>query len=206
MRFDEFLYNKIRKIHSLKEKAFCIFIAQAFGRNHFEMEDFMEELISYNVFTSTLGNNIPSAIAWINGNEGYQELKGLVKFFETPLGGIIVNAEIYGLPDKKSSNFFGMHIHEFGDCTIPFNKTGNHYNPQNTMHPQHAGDMPPLLSNNGFAWTAFYDMRFTIEDIIHKSIVIHGMRDDFTSQPSGDSGMKIGCGVIARVQVEREWS
>ena len=58
------------------------------------------------------------------------------------------------------------------------------------------GDLPPLLGNNGYAWTAFFDKRFTIDEIIGKSIIIHNMRDDFTSQPSGDSGTKIGCGVI----------
>ena len=89
-----------------------------------------------------------------------------------------------------------MHIHEFGNCTPPFDKTGNHYNPGGSMHPYHAGDMLPLLGNNGYAWLTFYDERIRIKDIVGKSVVIHGMRDDFTSQPAGDSGEKIGCGVI----------
>ena len=89
-----------------------------------------------------------------------------------------------------------MHIHENGDCTSPFDKTGNHYNPENTSHPNHSGDLPPLLSNKGYAWIAFWDNRFTISEIKGKSIVIHSMSDDFRSQPSGDSGEKIGCGVI----------
>ena len=102
--------------------------------------------------------------------------------------------EVFQLPDN--SGFFGMHIHESGDCTPPFDNTGLHYNPTNQNHPGHAGDLPPLLASNGYAWTAFYDGRLTIPDIIGRSLVIHGMRDDFTTQPAGGSGKKIACGVI----------
>ena len=58
--------------------------------------------------------------------------------------------------------------------------------------------MIPLLGNQGYAWTSFYDKRFAIDDIIGKSVVIHSRRDDFTTQPAGDSGEKIGCGVIRK--------
>ncbi len=173
---------------------------------------------------SLLKNNTPIAVARIHGNTGMPNLFGQVCFYNVASGGILVVAEVIGLPDTDSatstsqtnattapsspttnqmehttsnhSNFYGMHIHEFGNCTIPFDQTGNHYNPSNTDHPFHAGDLPPLLSNQGYAWTAFFDNRFTTKEIIGKSIVIHHMRDDFSSQPSGDSGMKIGCGVI----------
>jgi len=64
----------------------------------------------------------------------------------------------------------------------------------------HAGDLVPLLNNNGYAYLTFYDNRFSINDINGKSIVIHSMRDDFTNQPAGDSGEKIGCGVILEVE------
>lgn len=73
---------------------------------------------------------------------------------------------------------------------------GNHYNPPNSSHPNHAGDLPPILSGNGYGWIAFYDKRFNLSEIIGKSIIIHDMSDDFKSQPAGNSGMKIGCGVI----------
>ena len=173
-----------------------------------------------NIFTSILYKNTPAAIAQLHGNKDNPNLLGFVSFYNTPFGGILVNAEVYGLPDYfrselssketvikristmsplSNSNFYGMHIHEFGDCTPPFSQTGSHYNPTNTAHPEHAGDMPPLLSNNGYAWMCFYTGRLRMEDIIGKSVVIHGMRDDFTTQPAGDSGEKIGCGVIQSV-------
>ena len=63
-------------------------------------------------------------------------------------------------------------------------------------HPNHSGDMPPLLGNQGYAWMAFYDKRFTIPEIIGKSLIIHRMPDNFTTQPAGDSGERIACGVI----------
>lgn len=170
----------------------------------------MEDFTPGDIFVSIMDENKPSAYAWIKGGEDYPDINGIISFFDTPFAGIVINVEVYGLPDMitmsgntdtgslstETSSFYGMHIHEFGDCTPPFDKTGNHYNPHNAQHPQHAGDMPPLMSSSGYAWMSFFDSRFTIEEIIGKSIIIHHMPDDFTTQPSGDSGEKIACGVI----------
>ena len=71
-----------------------------------------------------------------------------------------------------------------------------HYNPGNKSHPQHAGDLPPLLSDAGEAWMSVYTSRFFPEDVIGKTVVIHDRPDDFHTQPSGDSGEKIACGKI----------
>lgn len=147
----------------------------------------------------TLRNTPPAAQAWITGNAANPQLSGLVKFYETPFGGVLIEAELFGLPNVKtpgSTDFYAFHIHENGDCTPPFDKTGNHYNPTDAPHPKHAGDMLPLMGNQGYAWMAFYDKRFNIPQIIGKSIIVHSLRDDFTTQPSGNSGDKIGCGVI----------
>lgn len=153
---------------------------------------------NFNVlFASTLSQREPDAVAWIKGDKDSPNLSGHVSFYRTIRRGILVSAEVFGLPDgENKSGFYGMHIHEHGDCRDEFAHTGTHYNPENVPHPQHAGDMPSLLSNHGYAWMAFYDHRFTIEEILGKSVIIHKQRDDFTTQPSGDSGEKIGCGVI----------
>lgn len=150
-------------------------------------------------FVRILEKNCPAAVAWVTGKGAYSELSGLVKFYRTPYDGVLVEAEIFGLPNiatQGSSDFYAMHIHEIGDCSGSFEKTGGHFNPSDSFHPAHAGDMVPLLGNQGYAWTVFYDKRFTIDDIIGKSVIIHSGRDDFTTQPAGDSGEKIGCGVI----------
>ena len=74
--------------------------------------------------------------------------------------------------------------------------SGSHYNPKNCAHPFHAGDLPPLLENNGYAYMSVLVNKFKINDIIGKVLIIHDMPDDFTSQPSGNSGSKIACGKI----------
>lgn len=151
------------------------------------------------IFTDILRNGNPSASAWIRGNAQNPQLSGVVKFYSTPYAGVLVEAEIFGLPNiarQFSSYFYAMHIHEKGDCTMPFDNTGNHYNPTKEEHPQHAGDMIPLMGNQGYAWLSFYDKRFTIAKIMGRSVIIHRMPDDFETQPSGNSGEKIGCGVI----------
>ncbi len=159
----------------------------------------MEDITPGMIFTDTLRNKNPQALAWMRGNTQNPQLSGIVKLFDTPYSGVLIEVEIFGLPNiatQFSSDFYAMHIHEKGDCTMPFDKTGDHYNPTNEQHPQHAGDLIPLMGNQGYAWLAFYDKRFMIKDIIGRSIIIHKMPDDFMSQPSGNAGEKIGCGVI----------
>lgn len=150
-------------------------------------------------FLPILDENRPKAAAWVRGNGQTSPISGLVKFFETPYDGILIEAEVFGLPNasvQDSTRFYAMHIHEFGDCSANFTKTGNHYNPTNQLHPDHAGDLIPLLSNQGYAWSAFYDKRFSIDEILGRSVIIHAMPDDFITQPSGNSGTKIACGII----------
>lgn len=151
-------------------------------------------------FIELLEENEPGAFADIHGNADNPMLRGTVKFYPTG-DGVLIEAVIFGLPNATtpySSNFYGFHIHEKGNCTQPFDKTGNHYNPTNMPHPEHAGDLPPLLGCQGFAYSVFYTNRFLLPDIIGKSVVIHSSPDDFTTQPSGNSGTKIGCGVIEK--------
>lgn len=143
----------------------------------------------------------PDACADIHGNETYPCLNGKAHFHRTCYGGTLVEVEVFHLPEMSQppeSAFYGMHIHEMGDCVPPFDQTGNHYNPTDMPHPMHAGDMPALLGNHGYAYSIFYTERFRVEDIIGHSIVIHAHPDDYMTQPSGNSGDKIGCGVIQR--------
>ena len=154
-----------------------------------------------NLFLQMMNDNPPEAIAVLSGSSSAPALEGKVFFYALPIPGVLILAEISGLPDQDSpigSHFFAMHIHEFGDCTLPFDKTGMHYNPGNQPHPEHAGDLLPLMSSRGYAWAAFFDERFTIREILGRSVILHLHRDDFTTQPSGDAGEKIGCGKIRK--------
>lgn len=152
-------------------------------------------------FVHLLSGNRPQALAWVRGNSEYPSLSGLVKFYDTPYGGILIEAEVFGLPNGSvpgSSNFYAMHIHQFGDCSDNFTNVGGHYNPTSQPHPFHAGDLLPLLGSQGYAWSAFYDKRFRVDDILNRAVIIHAQPDDFHTQPSGNSGAMIGCGTILR--------
>ena len=143
----------------------------------------------------------PKAIARIYGGKDYPQLSGTVRFF-LGIDGVIVEVEVKGLPETESS-FFGFHIHAGGSCTGEgFADTESHYNPREDIHPQHAGDLPPLLSNDGKAYMKVLSNRFSIEEIIGRTVIIHNAPDDFRTQPSGNAGMKIACGVIQKEKSE----
>ncbi len=162
----------------------------------------MESRGNFNL--ASILRNRPIAYAVIRGNEQHSGIGGLTKFYNTGLG-VVVLTEVKGLPDNGTvcnSPILGFHIHEGESCTgnldDPFFDTGTHYNPSNCSHPYHAGDMPPLFSANGYAVSLFLTNKFTIDEIIGKTLVIHSQPDDFTTQPSGNSGDKIACGVIMK--------
>ena len=153
------------------------------------------------IFADLLRFKTPAAVAWVKGGALAPALSGLVRFYDTPYQGVLVEAEIFGLPNKStpgSTDFYAMHIHQNGDCSDNFTRTGEHYNPTGQPHPNHAGDLPPLMGNEGYAWMSFYDKRFSVADIMGRSLVIHSLPDDFTTQPSGNSGAKIACGAIEK--------
>lgn len=144
--------------------------------------------------------NPPAAIAYIRGVGEYAAVSGVVAF-RPAKNGVLVTADICGLPQSnETAGIFAFHLHEGGSCTgtpkDPLADTGGHYHPTDAPHPAHAGDLPPLFAGEGCAWMAALTTRFTVEEIIGKTAVIHSRADDFTSQPAGNAGQKIACGVI----------
>ena len=141
-------------------------------------------------------NMCPDAIANITGENGKNPC-GQVKFYQKK-NCVIVSVNIKGLPQSEQG-FFGFHIHEGSTCSGDgFSGTGSHYNPKGLPHPEHAGDLPPLMLCNGGAYQTFSTDRFCVIEIIGKTVVIHNMPDDFNSHPAGNSGAKIACGVIRK--------
>lgn len=141
--------------------------------------------------------NKPQAIAFINGKSTAPAISGTIKFYQMS-NCVLVVADIRGLP-RTASDFFGFHIHEGDNCGGPdFSGSKRHYNPYATPHPKHAGDMPPLMLCGKMAYLSFMTDRFKVADIIGRTVVIHSMPDDFTSQPSGNAGQKIACGTIKK--------
>lgn len=152
-------------------------------------------------FVSILSRQ-PHAIAIIKGSEKYPDVIGVVKFYQTD-SGVLVETEVDGLPYEMGNckqRVFGFHIHEGTECTgnemDMFAGAMAHYNPQKCQHPQHAGDMPPLFGNQEYAFSVFLTDRFSVEEVLGRTVIIHGSPDDFVTQPSGNSGEKIACGVI----------
>ena len=140
----------------------------------------------------------PKAIATIRGGEDYPGVKGVVRLFRSS-DGTILEAEVTGLPETDTG-FFAIHIHEGESCVgKDFAETDRHWNPGKTVHPKHAGDLPPLLSNHGRAYILVFTDRFFVEEIIGKTVIIHCDPDDFRTQPSGNAGTQIACGVIQKV-------
>ncbi len=129
-------------------------------------------------------------------------VKGKVTF--TKEGDMIkVVADIEGLPPGQH----GFHIHEKGDCSAPDGTSaGGHFNPMSEPHaghdaPQrHVGDMGNITADaSGKAHIELTDTMMSFEgnnSIIGKSVIVHEKADDLTSQPSGNAGARIACGVI----------
>lgn len=147
------------------------------------------------------------AYAIICGGPLAPELRGEV-FFEEWQDGVWITVEVCGLPAYRPAQNgeqpigpHGFHLHEKGVCVVgdpqdPFMAAGGHWNPTRQPHGNHAGDFPVLFSNHGKAVMCFYTDRFTIADVIGKVVIIHQSPDDYRTQPAGNAGKRLACGVI----------
>ena len=141
----------------------------------------------------------PAAIARIHGGEDYPAISGTVSFFPI-CDGLIVSVSVSGLPSKGNDrDIFAFHIHEGTSCTgKDFSDTGAHFDLHKRPHPYHTGDLPPLFAEHGKSHMEFWTNSFGIRDILGRTIIIHEGEDDLHTQPSGNAGKKIACGVILR--------
>ena len=101
-----------------------------------------------------------------------------MRFYQTN-SGVVVYSEIGGLPTSDmpcQSRIFGFHIHDGTSCSgnidDPFSNAMAHYNPGGCEHPYHAGDLPVLFENNGFAFSIFLTNRFTVNEVIGRTITV----------------------------------
>jgi Cu-Zn family superoxide dismutase len=144
----------------------------------------------------------PSASADLQARSG-SAVVGKVSFSEAN-GRLRVEAMVSGLTPGEH----GFHVHEAGDCSAPdASSAKGHFNPMGKAHGHHAsderhgGDMPNLVAN------AQGEAKYSAEvaglsltgatGVVGRSVVIHADPDDYKSQPAGNSGKRVACGVIA---------
>jgi Cu-Zn family superoxide dismutase len=124
-------------------------------------------------------------------------------------GGVRIDLSVSQLPPGTH----GIHIHTAGKCEGPdFKTAGGHFNPADKKHGRdnpagpHNGDLPNIeVGPDGKATTSLLDTNVTLSDgpnsLFHDggtSIVIHAMQDDYKTDPAGNSGARIACGVIQK--------
>ncbi len=120
--------------------------------------------------------------------------------------GVHVSGEIGGLPRNSQH---GFHIHETGDCcAVDASSAGAHFNPAASAHgragivPHHAGDIDNLsASSDGVARVDAQVDGVTLggggaNDIAGRAFIVHAAPDDYVSQPTGNAGARVACGVI----------
>lgn len=145
----------------------------------------------------------PRAVAKLEPAKG-NPVWGSVSFVETK-SGVLVRADVRGL---RAGGEFGFHVHEKGDCSsADFMSAGGHFNPGGKPHAhhgkpeRHAGDLPNLKADaEGNATYAFETQLLTVakgpNSVVGRAVVIHANPDDYTSQPAGNSGPRIACGLV----------
>lgn len=143
------------------------------------------------------------AVAYLNPTEGNKTSGTVVLTAQN--GSVMIMADFEGLPPGKH----GFHIHEKGDCSAPdATSAGGHFNPDNSPHAgpdnppgqRHVGDLGNIeADSNGKAHYEREDPIVSLKgphSVIGKAVIIHADADDLESQPTGNAGSRLACGVI----------
>jgi superoxide dismutase, Cu-Zn family len=148
-----------------------------------------------------------AAMATLENAEG--QTVGEVRFVREA-GGVRVIADLEGVA-VEASGPHGFHVHENGTCDPPdFTSAGGHFNPTGAEHacppttPRHAGDLGNIeLADDGSGHLELTTDLLALDgadSVIGKAVLLHGHVDDCASQPSGDAGPRLACGVVALSQ------
>jgi superoxide dismutase, Cu-Zn family len=141
------------------------------------------------------------AVAVLHPTAG-SKVEGQVTFAKSD-GGVKISAHVTGLTPGKH----GFHIHEFGDCTAADGTSaGGHFNPAGAPHgaptdaKRHEGDLGNIEANaSGVADLEYVDSHAGFEgetSILGRGVIVHAGTDDFKTQPTGNAGGRVACGVI----------
>jgi Cu-Zn family superoxide dismutase len=145
-----------------------------------------------------------TANAALKGGDGKDV--GTAELMQTPAG-VLLKLSVKGLPPGEHA----FHVHAVGKCEAPFTSAGGHFNPGNKKHGmmaaegQHAGDMPNLhIPQSGDLVVEVLNPAITLEkgkpnsvfDADGSAIIIHAGKDDYKTDPTGEAGGRIACGLI----------
>jgi superoxide dismutase, Cu-Zn family len=158
--------------------------------------------ISLLVFAACATMNRPSASATLSPTSG-SNAQGTVSFVQLAEGTVRVKVNLTGVPP----GIHGFHVHEKGDCGDNGNAAGGHFNPTAVAHgapsadPHHAGDFGNVTADaNGEVRTRFTTRSITIADgyatAVGHAVILHANPDDLMTQPTGNAGGRIACGVV----------
>ena len=148
-------------------------------------------------------SNLPKDMATLQPSSG-QTAKGTVHLTDAGDGNVDVQVDLTGVPPGTH----GFHIHEKGDCGNNGANAGGHFNPTGMVHgapdavSHHAGDFGNVTADtSGEVHTRFTTHSVSLKsgevnDPVGKAVVLHEKADDLVSQPSGNAGARIACGVI----------
>jgi Cu-Zn family superoxide dismutase len=150
---------------------------------------------------SAQAESVTKAVANLSPTKG-SSVSGTVTFTKVE-GGVKIVADVTGL----SPGQHGFHIHEFGDCSAPdATSAGGHFNPHHMLHgapdaaARHAGDFGNLEADaSGKAHYERVDTTISLDgadSIVGHGVIVHEKADDLKTQPTGNAGARVACGVI----------
>lgn len=143
------------------------------------------------------------AVAEVKPTQG-NAVSGKVQFKQNS-GAVRVTVDLVGMAPNSEH---GFHVHERGDCSAPdAMSAGGHFNAEGVAHgsytqpPHHTGDMPNLKADNKGEVHTTFDVGYLSvgsggTDVAGRSVIVHRDPDDYKSQPAGNSGPRLACGVI----------
>jgi Cu-Zn family superoxide dismutase len=158
-------------------------------------------LIAVPLAVTAAASPVSKAVATVNPTKD-SKVSGEVSFTKVE-GGVHVVAHLSGL----AAGAHGFHIHEFGDCSAPDGASaGGHFNPSAHKHgaptdeDHHAGDLGNVTAGaDGTASLDVVDKAMSLEGadgILGRGVIVHANADDFKTQPTGNAGGRVACGVI----------
>jgi superoxide dismutase, Cu-Zn family len=127
---------------------------------------------------------------------------GSATLADTPTG-VLITVSLKGAPEGVHA----FHVHEVGKCEPPFKSAGAHFNPDHKKHGfvaegPHAGDMPNLhIPAGGGLEQEVLNPNLSVAQMLDSdgaAVILHAKADDYKSDPAGNSGDRIACGVVEK--------